>query len=206
MKKQLWLGTLFSIQLSLLPFADAAELLYQWKEADGSLTFSPTPPPKGSNIEYEVVKSTDNRSASPKLTSSAAFSSSTNLTATPEPAIAEASVLAESSINRLSYTPVAVGQREQDPADLVAGLSPATSVHALPSTDAIAGQPSLNQASAASRESVPAATKRHHCGKLQKRIMSLETIMAGSRDAKTMDDTVVQISRYQSSFNQHCKN
>ena len=33
-----------------------AETLYQWKEADGSLTFAPNPPPEGSGIDYKVVE------------------------------------------------------------------------------------------------------------------------------------------------------
>jgi len=33
-----------------------AEVLYQWKEADGSLTFAPSPPPEGSGIAYKVVE------------------------------------------------------------------------------------------------------------------------------------------------------
>lgn len=39
----------------LMPVASQAEELYRWIEKDGSVTFSPTPPPTGSGIEYEQV-------------------------------------------------------------------------------------------------------------------------------------------------------
>ena len=132
--------------------AGATEKLYKWTEADGTLTFSRTPPAEGSGINYEVVG-------------------------------------ANSGTNQL---------KQAQPVKQ-------------PSTDTM-----INQGSAISQSSAPTVSsakkiapspsmrKSTQCGELQKRVLSLERLLRTDISAETMDNAVVQMARYQNSFNQAC--
>lgn len=192
-KKQFLLAALFSASASIGANATAAELLYQWQEADGSLTFSPTPPPTGSGIDYKVIKSTGEDSASPVLLTRTK-PGKTEPAQVARPAQSQLNslpMMSQQPAEKLAYAPSTSGLSQ----GITAGISKGTQQ----GIAAVEPQPGESSAQA-----VAASTKSRHCGKLRKRITSLEHIMAGARDAQTMDDTVVQITRYQNSFNQHC--
>ncbi|MBX2825140.1 MAG: DUF4124 domain-containing protein [Gammaproteobacteria bacterium] len=122
--------------LGLVQFANAEEL-YRWREADGTLTFSPTPPPAGSGIAFEKISPASGAAR-----------------ANPEPA-------------------------------LVPATNPAL----------VAQQPTR----------VVAASKNGHCNDLRKRVQSLERLIMTDVSNETMDNAVVQMARYQNSFNQSCR-
>jgi hypothetical protein len=60
-------------------------------------------------------------------------------------------------------------------------------------------------ATAASEPVVASSNKQRRCQELQKRVMSLERRMRSQLSAEDMDNTVVHMARYQTSFNQHCQ-
>lgn len=128
-----------------------AEELFRWREADGSLTYSPTPPPASSGIAYEKVSSKSGITAAPAKTAKAA-------------------------------EPLQV----QTPA-------PAT----LPTA-----QPALV---AKTSQSITPDTKTGHCRELRKRVQSLERLIMTDVSNEIMDNAVVQMARYQTSFNQSCQ-
>lgn len=128
-----------------------AEELFRWKEADGSLTYSPTPPPASSGIAYEKVQANGGiNKASPNSFQQA----QPIVTQTPAPAT----------------LPV------QQPA-LVAKTS----------------------------QSIAPDTKTGHCRELRKRVQSLERLIMTDVSNEIMDNAVVQMARYQTSFNQSCR-
>jgi len=120
-----------------------AEDLYRWREADGTLTFSPTPPPAGSNIAYEKINTANGvkRTVPPTLSAPAPI--------------------------------------------------PATS-------PALLTQQPTNVAAAS-------ASKMGHCNDLRKRVQSLERLIMTDVTNEIMDNAVVQMARYQTSFNQSCR-
>lgn len=185
--------------------AQAGEVLYQWEEADGSLTFSPVPPPEGSGIKYKIMNSSGN-SPSPVLLSASDPSPA------PETPIAAGHSTASSiefskPVNpgpKLSYAPNSGGDQPTQ------GISRASSASVSRNQDELVQSTEIvpaggirtganNLAAAASAE------KNRHCSGLRKRIVSLEQVMSGSNDALTMDNAVTQITVYQHSFNQHCQ-
>ncbi len=140
-----------SLLTTLTSTAVNAEELFRWKEADGSLTFSPTPPPVGSGIAYERVSGkTGISSASPSV--------------------------AKPALPRVTHAP-----------------APAT----LPTQ-----QPALV---AKTNQSIAPDTKTGHCRDLQKRVQSLERLIMTDVSNEIMDNAVVQMARYQTSFNQSCQ-
>jgi len=77
----LWIASsLLGVALTLSAVSTTqAETLYKWREADGSLTFSPKPPPEGSGIRYELVGG----DAQPALGSGTASTPVTSLPVAP---------------------------------------------------------------------------------------------------------------------------
>ena len=97
-----------------------AETLYQWQESDGSLTFSPTPPPEGSNIDFKVVESDQGVNPVEALDDSVDASSLAQISS----AQSAASKKAAEPINRLAYAND--NSTRSNTSDLPAGISAGT--------------------------------------------------------------------------------
>jgi len=189
-----------------------AETLYQWKEADGSLTFAPSPPPESSGIAYKVVEP----SASVNPVALADELSNVNDLAANNPASttsqvrsqnADASVLSysnsQSAQSSNGYIPMNNTQNLRNP--LPPGISAAGD------TDAPAAASSRQRpaALAAAGKEVNSGMefsqqKSRQCEDLNKRIVALENRMVHSATGDEMDQAVLAISRYQNSYDHHC--
>ena len=131
---------LVSCCATLLAIDAVAEELYRWREADGTITFSKTPPPSNSGIAFEKISAT--------------------------------------------------GGATQPAKKLSAGA-------AVPASD-----PALLTRPA---RSIASDSKTGHCNELRKRVQSLERLITTDVSNETMDNAVVQMARYQTSFNQSCQ-
>ena len=175
-----------------------AETLYQWKEADGSLTFSPAPPPEESGIEYKVLSTSGSAAADISL---------------PE------TTLSASQVAGTGNAPAALTQTNQPPSAPEQNLQQLTyasdSKNALPQGISRSPQQVENNESTAAGHSTDGKTspppemmasrqKSSQCGDLGKRILALENRIVISSTANEMDQAVLQISRYQKSYNAHC--
>lgn len=155
----------FKVLLVILPLLTnagmlQAEVLYKWKETDGTLTFSPTPPPAASGIVYEKVGSLKSVTAQPAVA-----------TAAPTPNLAPV------------IGPASSVQPPQ-------GITPAQPVH---------------MASVAPSPKKMTSRKSEQCNELVKRVTSLERLLSTKIDAETMDNAVVQMAKYQNSYNRACR-
>jgi len=179
----------FCIILLTLTAPATAETLYRWLEADGSITFSPTPPPKG--VDFKKVEAAGNiiKSAEPNRTDSTSIlatsehavgtqmqNNATTTTARPAAAIATP---------RLSYAPDTGNGNKAPPRELQQPVAQADTSIQQPTT-------------------VASSTKRRQCQDLTKRVSSLERRLRSPLTADDMDNTVVAMARYQRSFDQHC--
>lgn len=138
----------------------ASEPFYKWIEADGTLTFSRTPPAKDSGIKFEVVGSNQGNT---KLSAS-------------QPSQPQA---LQATQQQASTSLTTGGQT------IGGGSDPTSSTgkHIAP---------------------IHSKRKSTQCGELQKRVLSLERLLKTEISAETMDNAVVQMARYQNSFNQSC--
>lgn len=175
--------------------AHAATTLYRWKEADGSLTYSPTAPTDGT--PYDTVDPMTMRPAA-----SAASPSGTR-----------------ASIDRTGSAPV-VGAgttpgRDGDApsAGAVAPMTPALGAAARPAPRVVAmpaptrsSAPISATADAASRSIASSGdAKTRRCSELEKRVVSLERRLMTPLTPDAMDETVMQMVRYQQSVDRHCR-
>ena len=163
--------------------------LYRWKEADGSLTYSPTPPADGT--PYEPVDARTLRplaapaaTAPPVVPAASAPSAAADGTRTPG--------LRAAGAPRVRAAPVARAPLGTDATD---GASPALGAAASPTRVAAAAAPAPGAPDERSRR----------CGELAKRVVSLERRLATPLSADEMDRTVVQMARYQDSAERHCR-
>jgi len=175
-----------------------AEKLYRWVEPDGSITFSPTPPP--GDTSYNTVSG-----AQPKAESSAA-------TAAIKKAPADKSVAAtlptdeQVAPTKLAAAHAATPTNAETPSERIA---PARLSYA-PDTSGEAGSPAVDN-SARSRTGssklplIASSNKRQHCQDLHKRVVSLERRLRSELEPADMDNTVVHMARYQKSFDQFCR-
>ena len=154
-----------------------AEKLYRWIEPDGSITFSPNPPPAG--VDYKTVNSaTGENTQLPNQQSAIASSSAT-------PAQAPAVPAEPIPISKLTYAPET-------------SSAPAPNVQAEPRKPVIAAATAANPAAQA------AAKKQRQCQDLGKRVVSLERRLRSPLTPDDMDNTVLAMARYQKSFDRFC--
>ena len=175
-----------------------AETLYQWKEADGSLTFSPAPPPEDSGIEYQVLSTSGSAAADislPETTLSASQIAGTGNAAAAQTQKNRSAAAPEQNLQQLTY---ASGSKNALPQGISRSPQQAEnneSAAAGHSTDGNTSQPP---------EMMASRQKSGQCDDLGKRIMALENRIVISSTANEMDQAVLQISRYQKSYNAHC--
>lgn len=173
-----------------------AEILYQWRESDGTLTFSPEPPPEGSNISFTVVKPDNgiNPIALPESTDQPLLSAS-GTDIQPEAIIQSAQP--EASV-QLAYAPNAKSRPEKS--DLPQGITAADAGATAQTEHTADAQTANDQALQAS------LVKKRQCGDLNKRIIALENQMSHSGTDADMDKAVLAMVRYQNSYDNYCGN
>ena len=189
-----------------------AETLYQWQEADGSLTFSPTPPPEGSGIEYKLMSTGTKPAADislPDTTLSASQIASSQPSIQPVKRMLAGSgdsttlqagqpTPAEPSQQNLPTVNYAPGAGENLRNVLPQGISRAEGSAKEPLAAAA-------EQTGADAELLASQKKSGHCADLGKRIIALENRVTRSKTAEEMDNAILQISRYQKSYNTHCE-
>lgn len=177
-----------------------AETLYQWKEADGSLTFSPSPPPQGSGIEYRVLNTGGTATADislPENTLSASQVAQNNSAkAAATSAEHSTKIVQQQNLQQLNYATASKNA-------LPLGISRPT-LQASDDLETVASNDESNDNSAQQPQMMASRQKSSQCEDLGKRIVALENRMVISSNAEEMDQAVMQISRYQKSFNTHC--
>ncbi len=173
-----------------------AEILYQWREADGSLTFSPEPPPEGSDISFTVVKPDDgiNPVALPD-SGEQGLPSTTG--SSPQPAAAIVPAEPEADV-QVAYAPSTKPQTTGS--ELPQGITAVAAGTANQSTGNTVADTTGDQALQAS------LIKKRQCGDLQKRIIALENQMSHSSTDADMDRAVLAMVRYQDSYDNYCGN
>jgi len=183
--------SLFCIILLLISHTVLAEKLYRWVEADGSITFSPNPPPSG--VDYKAVNAAHNNAAKADLPKPAStpsiLATSEHGLDTDEPKTAAAKITVQPEVEaerqKLSYAPDIGNKTTTQTSPAAATQKPI--------------QPRVSQA-----EITSSNKKRRHCQDLNKRVMSLERRLRSPLKPVDMDNTVVAMARYQRSYDQHC--
>lgn len=164
-----------------------AQPLYKWIEADGSITFSPTPPANG--IDFEELGK-----ASPVATS---------LTVDPLPVEATEPPPSAAPISRVEYAP-------GNSRDLPAAISRSSASRVLqPVSSGVAVIKSASSTPADSDDeqsatNAAASYKQSRCQDLKKRVTSLERRLKSRLTPEDMDNTVMHMARYQRSYDQYC--
>ena len=157
--------------------ARAAGTLYRWREADGSLTFSPTPPTD--DRSYETVDATTLRPVGE--------SRATGITRTP-PAL-RTPAPPRATVPVPGPTPV-----------LGAAAMPSPDAPSAERSD------DASEAAARGRRAiVPSLAKPDRCDELRKRVVSLERRLSTRLSPTDMDNTVIHMARYQQSVDRHCR-
>lgn len=192
----------------------SAETLYQWKEPDGSITFSPTPPPEGSGIEYRLMN-TDGEPAAditlPETTLSAsqiAQSQPATLSMLPR----NNNVASPSAATESTQVQTESVRQNAQPAKPSIRYAPGTQIalrNAMPqgisrTEPAKDSEEKSGVEKSTQPEVLASRQKGAQCSDLGKRIMALENRITQSKTATQMDDAILQISRYQRSYNAHC--
>ena len=197
--RSLKLGLALFTLVGVQPLAQA-EILYQWKEADGSLTFAPSPPPESSGIAYKVVEPSANvnpialEEELPTANELARASSSARNQQTTASAQPQASI---------EYAPLNDSQKLRNP------LPPGISAAGNSNSPTVTGNDQNPAALAAAKNGGNSnmefsKQKSRQCEDLNKRIVALENRMVHSVTGDEMDQAVLAISRYQNSYNHHC--
>lgn len=169
--------------------------LYKWVEADGSITFSPNPPPAGTAFERVGEPGADAQpTAAAELEAPAAAAAAT---ADPMQAPANAP-LPETEV---SYAPPPLGAAIDARTGLQAG-DPAIAPARASTTDADA-----LDTSADARDDVQSASaqRQARCRELEKRVVSLERRLSTPLSPDDMDNTVLYMARYQQNVDRHCR-
>lgn len=190
-------ASIFPILLLTAMHAANAEILYQWREPDGTLTFSPTPPPEGSNVHFTVVKPDDTINPIALPAEGQQLSTlSGNSTSQPAQQVRTAN---QTSSVQLAYAPSTSKPQTTIPeTDLPQGITAASISQINSDQHTDGGSDTDNQALQASLR------KKQQCGDLNKRIIALENRMSHSQNNAEMDQAVLQIMRYQTSYDSFC--
>jgi len=172
-----------------------ANTLYRWTEADGSITFSPSPPASG--VAYETIETGGGNAnierpaqapAAPQAPTAPISAPQARITAVPTQIPAAAAEPAQG----LAYAPAAQ-------AALPGGITWDKQAQGA------AAVPSQTQTLGGNNTGVIGSSKKtSQCLDLEKRVMSLERRLRSKLSPDEVDNTVVAIVRYQDSFDQYC--
>ncbi len=173
-----------------------AAKLYRWHEADGSITFSPTPPAKG--IPFDVIgENSDATAGLDRATTKKPRPANPVADLSPEPVLSANAMRAPKQSadgNKLSYAPASNGMKPG------ISRSEATVVTATANSVETGTAAPLAQ----DRNTVASVKKRKQCDDLSKRVVSLERRLKLELSDEDMDNTVIHMARYQASYDQHC--
>ena len=197
----------------------SADTLYKWHEADGSITFSPQPPPAGTvydTVETGISSATTERSAAqPQVAASGVSQQQFDQLAqqqAQEQAQLQAQLQSQQQTNSLPQPNVTklTPTEPQQPAQGLA-YAPNRAAAALPegirwnrNQDAQTDSGQIGPSEGAENGVIGSSQKSSQCQGLEKRVMSLEMRLRSELSPKEVDDTVVAIVRYQNSFDQYC--
>lgn len=169
-----------------------AEKLYRWIEPDGSITFSPTPPPAG--VDYQSVNAAHNNAAQADLPAS--IKQKPSILATSEHGLNAAQPETIATDIAAQPEPAAEKQKLTYAPDTGAKISaPITATETIQKT---------NQNAVVQTESIADSNKRRQCVDLNKRVLSLERRLRSPLEPVDMDNTVIAMARYQHSYDTHC--
>lgn len=158
--------------------ATMAEPLYQWTEADGSITFSPDKPPAG--IDFKIIEPRSGNTS-------------------PGAEQATVPVLAASAIENTRTRPPVTSHR----APLRSGNTSVESGSV--SWSGNVQQPTKRALPSQNVSATKASNARlGRCEDLRKRVVSLERRLKANLSPEDMDNTVVYMSRYQRSYDKFC--
>lgn len=196
-----------------------AQPLYKWVEPDGSITFSPVKPPKGT--EYEIVSQAVDKNLSdtagtqllpdaPMPQPSQALPAQTITSAAGGQTEESGTLIDKQSRPASSLEPSL--HREAGAMIERSSLQPGVEEPGNESaSEALRNQPatadqanSIQLAPARLTEIAQPSRKQRQCQDLQKRVISLERRLKSRLTPEDMDNTVVHMARYQRSFDQHC--
>jgi len=193
--------------LTLLPLAGQsvlAEKLYRWIEPDGSITFSPNPPPAGT--DYKAVNAAHNNAGKadlpeldqqPSTLATSETDQKPSILATSEHGLDTLEPTNNATEIMAQPAPEVERQKLTYAPDIGIKRSNTPSIET-----AAATQPS--QAVEVNTNSVAVNKKRQQCQDLNKRVLSLERRLRSPLKAVDMDNTVVAMARYQRSYDLHC--
>jgi hypothetical protein len=153
-----------------------AATLYQWTDAQGVLTYSPTPPPEGSDFKVKKIetgKRTDRQTMSPS-----------SATANPESASQ-----AEISETRIVPSPLLISPSISTNSDKVKASAPETG------PDSATSIRLQNDSNFGDR-----------CQDLANRITALESRVGIVATADDLNKTMLLLARYQKSYDASCAN
>lgn len=168
-----FIGKALTIVALLHGFSNAlAEELYQWKDVDGTITYSTTPPPANITSDYQEISK---KLSASTLTPSAPNASvpNTAVILAPEKPIAKN----ESRLERLV-------RLSPEPLPVVKPIAQETIL-----------QP-VNQ---------DKVRKKRKCRDLENRVGALEARLSTVSSTKELNDSMLLLTRYQNSFDQHCQ-
>jgi len=176
------------IILLSLSSVSLAEKLYRWIEADGSITFSPEPPPAGVDFKVMDAGQGDSQALTNKQKSIMATSEH-SLDTAPTAPINNTAVLTRPA-----------------PAVSKQGLSyaPETSKINTITRQATVQQPIAQADAEPGHQTIASNNKEKQCQDLSKRVISLERRLRMPLEPVDMDNTVIAMARYQKSYDQYC--
>lgn len=167
-----------------------AQPLYKWTEADGSITFSPTPPANG--INFEKVGE-----PSPVATSRTLESLPAEISVPPAP------LVPVEPVTRIEYAP----GNSRDLPNAISRSSAGNAVQPVNSGVAVVRPQSSEPMDSDEDHSAvdsAASYKQSRCQDLKKRVTSLERRLKSRLTPEDMDNTVLHMARYQRSYDQYC--
>jgi len=175
----------------LVSHTTLAEQLYRWVEPDGSITFSPKPPPAGT--DYTAVSSA---SGNPAGAQWPADGQKPSILATSEHGLD----LPKQAINK----PETVPQPTPAAARQKLTYAPDTGVQQNKPITAANAAPLQKKPVVSGTKLIASSKKRRQCEDLSKRVLSLERRLRSPLEPVDMDNTVVAMARYQRSLKLHC--
>jgi len=168
--------------------AHASEALYRWSEPDGSLTYSPKAPTDGT--PYDIVD--------PMTLRPAPDGEAEGITKPTPPADVRTADVRTADVRTTAAQPPTDASELGRPVRAVTS-PPSGPGAARPSTAAATSQ------APASLSARGADVKERRCEELEKRVVSLERRLRAVLTPEAMDDTVMQMARYQRNVERHCR-
>ena len=154
-----------------------AEELYQWKDKDGTVTYSTTPPPPEITTKFEEIGK--------KLDTEPSVQ-----------AVAPEEALEKPPLAKQTALPVEIpSQKTESRLERIVRLSPEPQEHVEPKIKESILQP-VNQ---------DKVRKQRKCRDLKNRVSALESRLRNVSSADELNQSMLLLTRYQNSFDSHCQ-